>query len=83
MDGDQASGAYVFRPAGTTREAKSLSDSVTYEVVPGKLVDEVHQTFRPWIKQIIRVYKKENHVEFDWLVGPVELMQVVFLNYYY
>lgn len=37
----------------------------------GPLVEEVHQYYTPWISQIIRLYKGQNHIEFDWVVGPI------------
>nr|CAD7445525.1 unnamed protein product [Timema bartmani] len=35
------------------------------------LVEEVHQVYNEWVSQVIRVYKEDNHVEFEWLVGPI------------
>lgn len=40
-------------------------------MVRGDLVDEIHQTFTDWLSQVVRVYKTENFVEFEWLVGPI------------
>ncbi|KRT80854.1 glycoside hydrolase, partial [Oryctes borbonicus] len=67
----RASGAYIFRPANVTPAALSLSNTVTYTSYSTDFVDEVHQIFNSWIRQIIRVYKNENYIEFDWLVGPI------------
>lgn len=67
-----ASGAYIFRP--TKEDADQLSDEVTYTIVEGDIVDEVHQSFNSWVTQVIRVYKNENYIEFDWLVGPIEIL---------
>ena len=39
----------------------------------GDVVDEIHQTFNPWVKQIIRINKGEDNVEFDWIVGPIPI----------
>ena len=39
----------------------------------GEIVDEIHQTFSSWISQVVRIYKQENHVEFEWLVGPIPI----------
>jgi lysosomal alpha-mannosidase len=39
----------------------------------GDIVDEIHQTFSSWISQVVRIYKQENHVEFEWLVGPIPI----------
>lgn len=73
-DDHKASGAYIFRPANDTPNAVPLYSTVNYTVVEGSLVDEVHQVFNSWIKQVIRVYKDQNYIEFDWLVGPIDLM---------
>lgn len=71
-DDEKASGAYIFRP--NTVDAEKLTDKVTYEILEGDLVDEIHQTVTSWITQVIRVYKNENYIEFDWLVGPIDIM---------
>ena len=69
----RASGAYIFRPANITPEALPIASSATFTAYTTDLVDEVHQVFNSWIRQIIRVYKQENHIEFDWLVGPLQI----------
>lgn len=75
-DDRKVSGAYIFSPADETPTAVSFLNNtfVTYKVTSGDIVDEVYQEFNSWIKQIIRVYKNESYIEFDWLVGPIELM---------
>ncbi|XP_017769969.1 PREDICTED: lysosomal alpha-mannosidase-like [Nicrophorus vespilloides] len=70
---NQASGAYIFRPADSTRTAVSFADKVTFTVHSSEFVDEVHQTINSWIKQVIRLYKQENYIEFDWVVGPIDI----------
>ncbi|XP_053694119.1 lysosomal alpha-mannosidase isoform X2 [Sabethes cyaneus] len=65
---NRSSGAYIFRPNGTE---KYVSDSVLLRVFKGNVVQEVHQVFNEWISQVVRVYADENHVEFEWLVGPI------------
>lgn len=65
---NRSSGAYIFRPNGTE---KYVSDSVQLRVVKGNVVQEVYQVFNAWISQVVRVYADENHVEFEWLVGPI------------
>ncbi|KAL4634653.1 hypothetical protein ACB092_04G216100 [Castanea dentata] len=65
----QASGAYVFRPNGTypiKSDYKAL-----FTVFRGPLLDEVHQRINSWIYQITRVYKEKEHVEVEFLVGPI------------
>lgn len=66
---ERASGAYCFNPQYD--HAFPLAENITYRVFKGPLVEEVHQYYTPWISQIIRLYKGQNHVEFDWVVGPI------------
>ncbi|XP_030940374.1 probable alpha-mannosidase At5g13980 [Quercus lobata] len=65
----QASGAYVFRPNGTY-PIKS-DNKASFSVFRGPLLDEVHQRINSWIYQITRVYKEKEHVEVEFLVGPI------------
>ncbi|KAK6924503.1 Glycosyl hydrolase family 38, C-terminal [Dillenia turbinata] len=46
----QKSGAYIFRPNGSSPTV--VSRSVPLKVIRGPLVDEVHQQFSSWIYQI-------------------------------
>ncbi|XP_052729058.1 probable alpha-mannosidase At5g13980 isoform X2 [Vigna angularis] len=67
----QNSGAYVFRPNGTfpiNHEKKAL-----LTVLNGPLLDEVHQQINPWIYQITRLYKGKEHVEVEFIVGPIPI----------
>lgn len=68
----RASGAYIFRPAKDKKNAIVISENAAVQVYSGELFDEVHQQFNDFTKQVIRVYKDENHLEFNWLVGPLE-----------
>ncbi|KAF2883456.1 hypothetical protein ILUMI_22698 [Ignelater luminosus] len=68
----RASGAYIFRPAKDFPNAELIGDKAEVKVYTGDLVDEVHEKINDWVKQIIRIYKEENYIEFDWLVGPIE-----------
>lgn len=71
---NRSSGAYIFRPDPKNPVAKRFTENLNEtKIYKGKLVDEAHQIFNDWNKQIIRVYKKENHIEFDWLVGPIDI----------
>ena len=72
MDNVRSSGAYIFRP-NPEKEEEVLFVGVKSEVVRGELVDEVHQKFNDWISQVVRVYKTEKFVEFEWLVGPIPI----------
>ncbi|XP_049776423.1 lysosomal alpha-mannosidase-like [Schistocerca cancellata] len=65
----RSSGAYIFRPVGS--EATMVSGTATVKIYKGDVVEEVHQTFSDWISQVIRIYKTEKHIEFEWLVGPI------------
>jgi alpha-mannosidase len=48
----QASGAYVFRPnTSSCFPLKSSDESMT--VFRGPLVEEVHQSFAPWLSQVV------------------------------
>ncbi|KAG5887527.1 hypothetical protein JTB14_022139 [Gonioctena quinquepunctata] len=70
-----SSGAYLFRPAKTSPEL--LKENVTViRTVSGKLVEEVHQKWNDDnmdIVQSIRWYKDEDYVEFDWMVGNIDI----------
>lgn len=66
---NRSSGAYIFRPNVT--EAQPIATKATIRVINGPVVDEVHQKFSEWISQVIRIYKDENIVEFEWLVGEI------------
>ncbi|KAL3716238.1 hypothetical protein ACJRO7_007923 [Eucalyptus globulus] len=67
----QASGAYVFRP-NVTYPIK-YDGKVPLTILRGPLVDEVHQRINSWIYQITRVYKKKEHVEVEFTVGPIPI----------
>lgn len=66
---NRSSGAYIFRPNGT--DPYAINEKVEFKVFEGDLVSEVHQVFNDWLAQTIRIYGGENHVEFDWIVGPL------------
>lgn len=67
--GERASGAYAFNP--TSEGSSPATDRVTYKVIKGPLVEEIHQTFNSWISCVIRVYQHVDYIEFDWVVGPI------------
>ncbi|KAJ4433198.1 hypothetical protein ANN_15455, partial [Periplaneta americana] len=67
----RSSGAYIFRPISSVPQ--TIATSATWKIYKGHIVDEIHQTFSPWVSQVIRIYKQENHVEFSWLVGPIPI----------
>ncbi|XP_067124288.1 lysosomal alpha-mannosidase [Centruroides vittatus] len=65
----RASGAYIFRPNGT--EPYIFNETSSAHAYLGPIVKEIHQTFSSWITQVIRIYKDEEYVEFDWVIGPI------------
>uniref|UniRef100_A0A2P2MM13 Alpha-mannosidase n=1 Tax=Rhizophora mucronata TaxID=61149 RepID=A0A2P2MM13_RHIMU len=65
----QASGAYIFRPNNTFTITPDHQVPLTF--VRGPLLDEVHQQLNPWIAQVTRVYKAKEHVEVEFIVGPI------------
>lgn len=68
---NRSSGAYIFRPNGT--EASPIVTKATIRVINGPIVDEVQQKFNDWISQVVRIYKDENIVELEWLVGDIPI----------
>lgn len=69
---NRSSGAYIFRPDPKTKETL-ITKEAKISLVRGDQVDEVHQVFNEWISQVVRVYKTEQFVEFEWLVGPIPI----------
>lgn len=69
---NRSSGAYIFRP-DPLETLDPIATDVTVEVFRGLEVDEVHQKFNDWVSQVVRVYKKERFVEFEYLVGPIDI----------
>lgn len=69
---NRSSGAYIFRP-DPNKDEEIVGQEIGLEVFRGDLVDEVHQVFNNWISQVVRIYKKEKLVEFEWLVGPIPI----------
>ena len=69
---NRSSGAYIFRPAVGKCET-IINKEATIQVVRGAVVDEVHQIFNEWLSQVVRVYKTENYIEFEWLVGAIPI----------
>ncbi|XP_064076019.1 lysosomal alpha-mannosidase-like [Vanessa tameamea] len=65
------SGAYSFRP-GKDRPTP-VTDKVSYHTIRGTLVKEIRQRFSDWITQIIRLYRGEEFVEVEWIIGPVPI----------
>lgn len=68
----RASGAYIFRPSPDSPVALPFTEVVKTTTYKGYYVDEVHQQFGDCALQVIRVYKNEPYIEFDWIVGPID-----------
>lgn len=66
------SGAYVFRPKENTN-AKCFDGGRNYKYYKGPLVEELHVEVNDWISQIIRAYNGQDRVEFNWLIGPINV----------
>ena len=66
------SGVYMFHPLNKS-SALPVSESTRIQVsiFEGELVQEIHQIFNEWVAQIIRLYKGHEHLEIDWVIGPI------------
>jgi lysosomal alpha-mannosidase len=71
----RASGAYVFRPDGTTPVNIGIKYNST--LLKGTIVTEVRQRLDEWVSQTIRVYPNEDYIEFDWIIGPIPEMDQI------
>ncbi|KAJ9132885.1 hypothetical protein P3X46_033710 [Hevea brasiliensis] len=67
----QNAGAYIFRPNGTF--IIKPEKQIPLIVMRGPIVEEVHQQINQWIYQITRLYKGKEHVEVEFIVGPVPI----------
>lgn len=67
---DQASGAYMFRPAGGFTHSCSASKP-SVEVTSGPLISEITQTFADWATHTIRLTKDSPFIEIEWTAGPI------------
>ncbi|KRT79199.1 glycoside hydrolase [Oryctes borbonicus] len=67
----RSSGAYIFRPNKTA--PFQISERTNYELFEGEIVGELRQVFNEWTSQIVRAYKDEVFIEFDWLIGPIPI----------
>ena len=69
-ESQRASGAYVFRPNGTSPHPFDPKN-VQAKFYQSDTVSEVVQTINPWLSQVMRVLKNDDTIEFDWVVGPI------------
>jgi len=67
-----ASGFYMFHPLNTSN-ATEANDNPTFTIYEGELVQEIHQVLSGWVGQVVRLYKGQDHLELDWVVGPVPI----------
>lgn len=67
-------GAYTFRP--NTSEPYLLDKPILYKMYKRKngALIEIHQKWSDWLWQTIRVDAKKNYIEFDYVVGPIPLV---------
>merc|ERR550534_2020659 len=69
-ENERASGAYIFRPE--TNDPIPIPGQIKLTTVTsGPLVQEIHQIYESIVCQTIRIYKNQDHIEFDWVVGPI------------
>lgn len=72
VSSEKPSGAYAFNPLSSVARMVTTSP-VSLKLVKGPLVEEVHQTFSPYVSQIVRIYANVDYVEFDWIIGPIPI----------
>jgi hypothetical protein len=72
-DDQQESGAYIFRPNGTSPLGITPSNTPTIQVTRGKYVTEVKQTWSNWIYHVIRLYVGSRVVEIEATIGPIPI----------
>jgi lysosomal alpha-mannosidase len=70
VNSSQASGAYIFRPNGTS-PFEINGSMVDVSVIKGPLVTEVRQKWSSWLYQSIILYKDSPVVTFEYTVGPI------------
>ncbi|XP_063545417.1 lysosomal alpha-mannosidase-like [Cydia strobilella] len=68
--GSLQSGAYSFRP---DQRPTPIAEKATYNTIRGALVKEIHQRFSSWASQTLRLYRGEEYLELDWVIGPVPI----------
>ncbi|KAI8433445.1 hypothetical protein MSG28_015480 [Choristoneura fumiferana] len=65
------SGAYSFRP--DKERPTPVVTKVSYNCIRGALVKEIRQRFNDWLHQTLRLYRGEEFLELEWVVGPVPI----------
>ncbi|XP_018301818.1 lysosomal alpha-mannosidase isoform X1 [Mycetomoellerius zeteki] len=66
---NRSSGAYIFRPKELS--ARNFANTGSYKIYKGPILQELHHTINDWVSQVVRIYSEEEHIEFDWLIGPI------------
>jgi hypothetical protein len=69
----QESGAYIFRPNGTSPIGITPSNTPTIQVTRGKYVTEVKQTWSNWVYHVMRLYTGSHVVEMEATIGPIPI----------
>lgn len=64
-----AADARIFSPVN--EEPYHLGHNVSYRIVKGTHVQELHQEFAGWLRQVVRLYESEDVIEMEWEIGPV------------
>ncbi|XP_070524278.1 lysosomal alpha-mannosidase isoform X4 [Cardiocondyla obscurior] len=72
---NRSSGAYIFRPKETA--ARNFAYIGSYRIYEGPIVKELHHTINDWVSQVVRLYAEEDYIEFDWLVGPIPVKDMI------
>ncbi|XP_062312069.1 lysosomal alpha-mannosidase [Osmerus eperlanus] len=67
----QMSGAYIFRPNSSTPFI--ISKTAKIETLQNSVVQEVRQSFSPWVSQVVRLYTHSRALELEWSVGPLPI----------
>jgi hypothetical protein len=71
-DGNNPSGAYIFRPNGTT--AVTIASTATkLQIVTGPVISEIRQSFSTYITQAITLITGQPQVEFTYAVGSIPI----------
>lgn len=66
---EKPSGAYAFNPQEDN--PVDMARNIPFRILKGPLVQEIHQVFDSWATQVIRLYRNDDRIEFDWTVGPI------------
>ncbi|XP_066063760.1 lysosomal alpha-mannosidase isoform X2 [Chamaea fasciata] len=65
----QASGAYIFRPNGST--PFPVAERAATHLLKTAVVQELHQNFSAWCSQVLRLRPGQPYLELEWTLGPI------------